>query len=76
MSVDEKGNQITSPEVEITACTWCRKAMPVRAKGRRPKFCSPRCRNRRFRASQRVTSAYAELLAAEEALRNGGAGEP
>lgn len=72
MSTDEKGNEITSPEVEISSCTWCGDAMPVRARGRRPKFCQPQCRSRHWRATQRVTAAYAELLAAEEALRAGG----
>lgn len=68
---DEKGRELVTPVVELIPCLWCNAATPVRAKGRRPKFCSPECRLARHRAQQRVDRAYAELLDAEEALKRG-----
>lgn len=69
----EKGREYVTPVVEFLACAWCTNAVPVRAAGRRPRFCSPDCRRAEHRARRRVDAAYTELLDAEEALKRGGA---
>lgn len=70
-TTDEKGQPITSPVTEVSACEWCNAPVSVHAMGRRPRFCSPRCRVRHHRARGRVDRAYAELLRAQEALERG-----
>jgi len=68
----EDGIEYSTPVVEFLACEWCDKATPVRATGRRPRFCGPECRLAHHRARQRVERAYAELLEAETALETRG----
>lgn len=69
---DEKGRPLVTPVVEAGVCAWCGNATEIRAKGRRPRFCSPDCRRAEHRAKKRVDAAYTELLDAEEALKRGG----
>lgn len=72
---DEKGRPLVTPVTETAVCRWCRTAFGVRAMGRRPSYCSPVCRQRHHTARRRVDRAYAELLAAQEALAQGGSGD-
>lgn len=60
---DEKGNPIVSAVVESTTCEWCCTEVPVRASGRRPRFCGPAHRL----AMHRAVEGYRRAL--EEARR-------
>lgn len=63
---DEKGRLLDTPTVEFSRCQWCDRAIEVRARGRKPRFCSPACRTKEHRAEQALERA---IVAQEEAAR-------
>lgn len=46
---------------QVVECGWCRKAVPVPARGRVPKWCSPTCRHRAWEQRRAAASGLAAV---------------
>lgn len=52
------GRQRSSPRApgQVIACGWCRTKVPIPARGRIPKWCSPTCRHRAWEQARAAAS--------------------
>lgn len=46
---------------QVVECGWCRRSVPVPARGRVPKWCSPTCRHRAWEHAQAAASGRAAV---------------